>query len=550
MQLRLVLLAILLAAIAAQPAEARYNKKKPKQIDTVSKREATGIQAPDGSGPYYWTTVYTCDAKWFSDGMLKSCFGKPNTERKRLEGSGATSFDADPSERVYYDPGPNKWPRMELASPRLLLVKEAGAVILVSLPSGKQTPSPYADWARYPLWGAFTNLVLIGKPGADGTVPVHLVGTDGSVGPAVPGSDLRRLVSDPQANIGDCADRSVTVAIPPEARGVPGWSEIQRRSLLPGGRIGTATLSVDGGSVERCAQVMSHFFIARKEQTGEWHVLRAADGTAVSTRGYATLAEAEAAAPAALGRDTLLRFATIPLGDNASMASAEQAQQRSDQAIADAARREEEARKAAEAARLAEQQAFYESQWAIVRQRARQYWDAGHYGMAIYEAEALPPEEYARYVLAWRDSPLDALRKAKQRLEDNGISRIWNDTAKAIDARYNNLMGCQGHLKGPDGRLLSEPRSSRWASTAPYNRMMEMNQKYVEASRAYGMLSPGEILVFDATRYEWVKIYEPDTARRTSNRVINIPGDGTASAEQQSWAQQNYERCVREARER
>lgn len=550
MQLRSILPVLLLAAFASQPAEARYNKKKPKQIDTVSKREAAGIQAPDGGGAYYWTTVHACDAKWFSDGMLKSCFGKPNTERKRLEGPGATSFDSDPSERVYYDPGPNKWPRMELASPRLLLVKEDDVVTLVSLPSGKQTRSPHADWARYPVWGELTNLVVIGKPGADGAVPVHFVGTDGSVGPAVPGSDLRRLVSNPPAEVRDCVERSVSAAIPPETRKVPGWSEIQRRSLLPGGRTGAATLPVEGSPADRCAQVMSHFFLARKEQTGEWHVLRAADGTAVSTRGYATLAEAEAAAPAALARDTLVRFATIPLGDNASLASAVQAQQRSDQAIADAARREEEARKAAEAERLAREQAFRESQWAIARSRAKQYWDAGHYGMALYEAEALPAEEYARFVLAWRDAPIDTLRKANKRLEDNGISRVWNDTAKAIDARYNNIMGCQGHLKGPDGRLLSEARSSRWASTAPYNRMMEMNQKYVAASRAYGMLSPGEILVFDATLYEWVKIYEPDTAKRTSNRVINIPGDGTASAEQQAWAQQNYERCVREARAR
>lgn len=547
---RFILPAVLLAAIASQPAEARYNKKKPKQIDTVSKREATGIAAPDGSGPYYWTTVHVCDAKWFSDGMLKTCFGKPDTSRKRLEGPGATSFDADPSERVYFDPGPNKWPRMELANPRLLLVKDAGVVTLVSLPSGKQTPTPYADWARYPVWGEFTNLVLIGKPGADGTVPAHFAGTDGSVGPAVPGSDLRRLVSDPPANVRDCVERSVSAAFPPETRKVPGWSEIQRRSLLPGGKTGAATLPADGSPADRCAQVMSHFFLARKEQTGDWHVLRAADGTVVSTRGYATLAEAEAAAPAALARDTLVRFATIPLGDNASLASAVQAQQRSDQAIVDAARREEEARKAAEAARLARERTEAEARWAVARSRAKQYWDAGHYGMALQEAEALPPEEYARFVLAWRDAPLDTLRQAKQRLEDNRISRVWNETAKAIDVRYNNIMWCQGHLKGPDGRLLSEARSSRWASTAPYNRMMEMSQKYVAASRAYGMLSPGEILVFDATLYEWVKIYEPDTAKRTSNRVINIPGDGRASAEQQAAAQQNYERCVREARAR
>ncbi len=549
MQLRLILAAALLAAFAGQPADARYNKKKPKQIETVTKREAAGIQAPDGSGPYYWTTVHTCDAKWFSDGLLKTCFGKPDTNRKRLEGPGATSFDADPSERVYYDPGPNKWPKMELASPRLLLVKDGGAVILVGLPSGKQTPSPYSDWARYPIWGASSNLVLIGQPGADGTVPAHFVGSDGSVAPALPGSDLRRLVRGAPSSMKDCEDRSVGAALPPENRKMPGWTEIQRRSLLPGGRTGTATLPADGNSADRCAQIMSHFFLARKEQTGEWHVLRAVDGTAVSPRGYATLAEAEAEAPAALARDTLVRFATIPLGENDRLASAVQAQQRSDQAIVDAARREEEARKAAEAARLARQQAEAEARWAVARSRANQYFAAGHYGMAIQEAEALPAEEYAKFVLAWRDAPLDTIDQARKRLEANGVSRIWNPTAKAIDARYSNLALCEGHLKGPDGYPLSQPRQSLWESKLPGARMIDMMRSYPGANTPGLAARDGYIWVFDATLYRWVQIYEPDPGKRHGNRVINEPSS-KPDPQKLAIARQNYERCVREARAR
>jgi hypothetical protein len=71
-----------------------------------------------------------------------------------------------------------------------------------------------------------------------------------------------------------------------------------------------------------------------------------------------------------------------------------------------------------------------------------------------------------------------------------------------------------------------------------------------QAQSAYGALSPGEIFVFDASRYEWVVIYEPDPSRRSSGtRVVNEPGSGVADDQTLSYAQQNYERCVREARE-
>lgn len=549
MRTRTALLAALLAAIAIQPADARYNKKKPKLLDTVTQREPAGVQAPDGGGAYYWTTVHTCDAKWFSDGLLKTCFGKPDTSRKRLEGPGATSFDADPSERIYYDPGPNKWPKMELASPRLLLVKDGAQVIAVSLPSGKQTVTSFADWARYPVWGSATNLVLIGKPGANGSVPAHFAGTDGSIGPSLPGSDLRRLVRGAPANLKDCEDRSVSAALPPEERRVPGWSAIERRSLLPGGRTGPASLAIEGDSAERCARIMSHFFVARKEQTGDWHVLHAVDGAAVSPRGYATSAEAEAAAPAVLARESLVRFATIPLGDNARLAAAVQAQQRSDQGIADAARRAEEARKAAEAARLAQQQAEVEAGWAQARSRASQYLAAGHYGMAIQEAEALPPEEHAKFVLAWRNAPLDTIGKARKRLEDNGVSRVWNPTAKAIDARYNNLALCEGHLKGPDGYPLSQPRQSLWESKLPGARMVDMMRSFPGINTPGLSARDGYIWVFDATLYRWVQIYEPDPGKRHGNRVINEPSS-KPDPQKLALAQQNYDRCVSEARAR
>ena len=114
---------------------------------------------------------------------------------------------------------------------------------------------------------------------------------------------------------------------------------------------------------------------------------------------------------------------------------------------------------------------------------------------------------------------------------------------------YSNLVGCEGHLKDRNGNYLAAPKSNRWNSTGPVIRAQEMMTLLAQSQ--YGMLSPGEILVFDATLYDWVVIYEPDPTRRSSGtRVINIPGDGVADDQTLSWAQQNYDRCIREARER
>ncbi|MBK6801399.1 MAG: hypothetical protein IPG83_07940 [Novosphingobium sp.] len=59
----------------------------------------------------------------------------------------------------------------------------------------------------------------------------------------------------------------------------------------------------------------------------------------------------------------------------------------------------------------------------------------------------------------------------------------------------------------------------------------------------------GYIWVFDATLYRWVQIYEPDPGKRHGNRVINEPSS-KPDPQKLALAQQNYDRCVSEARAR
>lgn len=545
MLLRWLVALAALAFLAAHPAEAQYNKKKPKKYDSGSVVEATGISAPDGSGPYYFREVYTCNAKWYSDGMLKDCFSPPETKRKRLEGPSSSSYDSVPGDRVYYDPGPGSDADLTLVGPSLLLVYKDDKVITVALPSGKQTVTTHTGWTPFEAWPNMPGFAVTDHPASARPWPIRWARWDGTITAPVANSDLNRLVERADAYEG-CTERSRIAAAPPESTEIPGWTTLRRRALLAGGGTGEADMSADGTPSEKCARYMSHFFLGQRAEDGQWQVLRAFDGEPVGAA-FATAEAAEAAAPGVLAPEKLGLYATVPYGDAALLAAVSDAQKQlyADNAAAVAAA--EAARIAAEEAKAAEEAAFREAQYAVARERAQQYFAAGHYGMAAYEAEALPVMEYAEYMLAWRQAPIEEIAKVRRRFEEEGYSRMVWPLAGQIDAWYSNLVGCQGHLEDRNGVPLSAPRSNRWNSTGPVIRAQEMMTLLGQSQ--YGMLSPGEILVFDATLYDWVVIYEPDpTRRRSGTRVINIPGDGVADDQTLSWAQENYERCVREAR--
>ena len=547
MLLRAFLALGLLAFAAMQPAEAQINKKKPKLYDSGSNVTATGIYAPDGSGEYFFREVFTCKAKWYSDGMLKECFSPTESKRTRLEGPSSSSYDSVPGDRVYYDPGQGAEVDYTLVGPTLLLVWKDDQMITVSLPSGKQTVVPYAGWVPYVAWPSMPGTAILDA--AQGARPwtVRWAQKDGTITPTVANSDLNRLV-DYSSAIEGCTERSRIAAAPPESTAIAGWAEIRRRALLAGGRTGPADLSADGTPTEKCARYMSHFFLGNRSSDGQWQVLRAFDGAPVGGA-FASAEAAEAAAPGLLAGERLGLYATVPYGDTALLAAVSDAQKQLYADKAAAAQAAEAARVAAEQAEAARQQAAQESLWAEARSRAEQYFAAGHYGMAAQEAEALPVTEWADYVLAWRGAPVEEINRVRKRFEAEGYSRTLSQKAGAIDTLWNNLVGCEGHLKDRNGNYFAAPKSNRWHSTGPVIRAQEMMTLLAQSQ--YGMLSPGEILVFDATLYDWVVIYEPDPARRSSGtRVINIPGDGVADDQTLSWAQQNYDRCVREARER
>ena len=547
MLLRAILAFALLAFAATQTVEAQIDKKKPKFYDTGYKVTATGIFAPDGSGEYFFREVYTCKAKWSSDGRLKDCLSPAETKRLRLEGPSYSSYSAVPGDRVYYDPGPGAVVDYKLVGPTLLLVWKDDQMITVSLPSGKQTVVPYAGWVPFVAWASMPSTAIVDVAQGARPWPIRWVFGDGTITSPVANSDLNRLV-DFGSGFEGCTERSRIAAAPPEATAIAGWAEIRRRALLAGGQTGPADLSADGTPAEKCARYMSHFFLGKRSSDGQWQVLRAFDGAPVG-QAFASAETAEAAAPNLLSTERLGLYATVPYGDTALFAAVSDAQKQLYSDNAAAAQAAEAARLAAEQAEAARQQAAQEALWAEARSRAQQYFSAGHYGMAAQEAEALPVAEWAGYVLAWREAPIEEINRVRKRFEAEGYSRIFSQEAGAIDTLWNNLVGCEGHLKDHNGNYLAAPKSSRWHSTGPVIRAQEMMS--LLAQNQYGMLSPGEILVFDATLYDWVVIYESDPTRRSSGtRVINIPGDGIADEQTLSWAQQNYDRCVREARER
>jgi len=533
-----------LAFLAAHPADAQVNKQKPKNYDSGSKVEATGIFAPDGSGMYFFREVYTCKAKWYSDGMLKDCFSPPETKRTRLEGPSSSSYDSVPGDRVYYDPGPGAEVTYHLTGPNLLLVYKDEKVITVDLPSGKQTVTAHTGFSGFEGWPSMPLYLVTDDPAGTRPFPFRWVLVDGTITAPIANSDLGRLVARGDGPEG-CTERSGIAAAPPESTAIDGWTQIHRRALLAGGGTGPADLSADGTPTEKCARYMSHFFLGQRESDSQWHVLRAYDGEPVGAA-FASAEAAEAAASGLLSSERLGLYATVPYGDTAMLATVSDAQKQLYADNAAAAEAAEAARIAAEEAKAAESAAFWEAQYAIARQRAEQYFAAGHYGMAAQEAESLPADEYARYVAAWRTAPASEIRKALDGLDSQGVAGQYTEHYSTLDNRYRSLVLCEGYLNGADGRPLSAQRTNRWNSTPPVNRAQEMIT--LLSQNQYGMLSPGEILVFDASLYEWVKIYEPDPTRRSSGtRVINIPGDGVADAATQELAEQNYQACVANA---
>lgn len=548
MLLRMTMLLAALVFFVAHPADAQINKNKPKIYDYGSTVYRTGIYAPDGSGEYIYREVHTCNAKWASDGRLRECFGPAETKRLRLEGPSSSSYDSVPGDRIYFDPGPGAKVDYKLIGPTLLFVWKDDQMITVSLPSGKQTVTPYAGWAPYEAWPGMPGIAILDKAQGASPWPIRWAMEDGTITAPVANSDLNRLV-DFGSGIEGCTERSRIAATPPESGMIAGWAELRRRALLASGKTGPADMSADGSPAEKCARYMSHFFLGKQASDGQWRILRAYDGAPVGGE-FPTAEAAEAAAPDLLSGETLGVYATVPYGDTVMLAAVSDAQKQLYADNAAAAAAAESAKLAAEQAEAARQQAAQEARWAEARARAKAYLDAGHFGMAAYEAEALPVMEWADYMLAWRQAPVDEINRVRKRFEAEGYSRTIWPKAGQIDAWWNNLVGCEGHLKDRNGNWLAAPRTNRWDSTAPYTRTQEMISLLPQAQKAYGTLSPGEMLVFDATRYAWVVIYEPDPARRgASMRVINEPGSGAADDQTLSYAQQNYERCVREARQ-
>lgn len=548
MLLRAFMAVALLALVSLHPAEAQINKKKPKIYDSGSNVSATGIYAPDGSGEYFFREVFTCKAKWYSDGMLKECFSPAESKRTRLEGPSSSSFDSVPGDRVYYDPGPGAEVTYQLTGPKQLLVWKDEKVIRVELPSGKQTVTAHKGWSDVYIWETLPRFII-----SDGAIEgqpwrMRWVNFDETISAPVANSDWNRVIAEDGAPAG-CLERSRVAAMPPEATGIAGYTKLVRRALTGGRSVGDPDFSADGTPEAKCARYFSHFFLGQRAD-GKWQVLQATNGLPASDEAYATQASAEAAAPDLLSPARLGFHASVPLGDANGFAAATGALTKYYADAAATASAAEAARLAAEQAEAARQQAAQEARWAEARSRAQQYFSAGHYGMAAYEAEALPVMEWADYMLAWRQAPVEEINKVRKRFEAEGYSRTVWPKAGQIDAWYSNLVGCEGHLKDRNGNWLASPKTNRWDSTAPYTRAQEMLTLLTQAQSAYGALSPGEIFVFDASRYEWVVIYEPDPSRRSSGtRVFNEPGSGVADDQTLSYAQQNYERCVREARE-
>lgn len=545
---RVLMALAVLVFFAAHPGEAQVNKKKPKDYDYGSTIYPTGIYAPDGSGEYIYREVHTCKAKWYSDGMLKECFGPAETKRLRLEGPSSSTYDSVPGDRIYYDPGPGAEVNYQLTGPTQLLVYKDEKVIRVELPSGKQTVTAHKGWAEVNVWETLPRFIV-----SDGSTEgqpwrMRWVNTDETISAPVANSDWNRVISEDGAPAG-CLERSRVAAMPPEATGVRDYAKLVRRALTGGTSVGDPDFSADGSPEAKCMRYFSHFFLGQRAD-GMWQVVQATNGLPASEDVFATQAAAEAAAPGLLSPARLGFHASVPVGDTEGFTAATGALTKYYADASAAATAAESARLAAEQAEATRQQAAQEAAWAEARSRAKAYFDAGHFGMAAYEAEALPVMEWADYMLAWRQAPVEEINRVRKRFEAEGYSRTVWPKAGEIDAWYSNLVGCEGHLKDRNGNYLASPRSNRWDSTAPYNRTQEMIAMLPQAQTAYGTLSPGEMLVFDATQYQWVVIYEPDPTRRgNSMRVINEPGSGVSDDQTLSFAQQNYERCLREARD-
>lgn len=501
--------ALIICAALARDADAQLvNRRKPKTTTNYTKESLTGVAVPDNRpyGTYVWREVYTCNATWFSDGKLRTCRWIDGTTRWRLESGG------DFAERVFWDPGPGSSATAVLVNSYLLLVREKDVVTLVSLPSGRKTVTRHSLWIPLTTWWGGGPTYHLASEIVDGQpVTLSRVNEDGSVGPPIPGSDLRRYIREQDMPSSPCTSLSESAALPAEQSldAIPGrpWTEL-RRMQIEDGVARPAVLSGDPVPRERCRLFADQFYIGRRASDGAWQLLDV-KGQPTATATYASAEEATAQAARAL-----------------------RAKAAADVAALEEERRQKAARDSAAAA-LARRNA--EEMQASVDRRQREadaFVAAGRFAEAYERVRPLSGKSRGRVVLAWTEAPVSMITEALQAIEeDRGHGLGWDSELHgALDRRRSALQRCEASYG------MAQGAKTKWESTAPAERTMYMIQ-----TRARVLPAPrsGLNLAFDATRYEWVWI-----DYHAPNDLINVPSPSAPAMQDRT----QYDQCVREAR--
>lgn len=507
--IRLALLLVGCMALGCVAEAQTFNKKKPKTTVQVLSVDETEIPIPGRPyGKYVWRKVYTCNAKWFSDGHLKSCEGIEGTTRWRLESNGNFAED------IFWDPGSGPEPQSDILNSNVLLVLQDNAVTIVSLPSGKQTRTSFVDWHYLSAWGFGSSWYLQASTGAAKPWPLVKLNDDGTYGEPVSHSNAFADIRD-DGEWAWCSASARAVVLPAEysldaIAGRP-WAELRRLAFIDGAIVPTS-LSPEGNIDEKCATYQAQFYIGKRASDGAWSVL-GNQGDVVSSTTYPSFEAARAEAP------RLLRAAGIS-AENSRIVQAER-----DRASAEQAARRAEEYAAEEAMRVAE-----------ARANADELFQQGRFEEAANAAYGLETTDWVVYVLAWRTAPLSVYQSALNRIaKDREEHRDWS--SKSLEALERRVSGIQACEMVHTANLA--PNSSKWLSTPSTQRWLDMNAlKAGIDTTEYS--KQGMHLAFDATAYEWVWV------SYGASEIINIPS--AESLYDKDTAQRLFETCESEAR--